>query len=185
MHRVHFRRLAAVIWVVVWAGWQGLPAAEPPRPNVLLILADDMGFADAGCYGSEIRTPNLDRLAAHGLRFTQFYNTLQVVGAPAAGTWKGLTPPPLPGRSLVPAFSADVSVPREFLYFHHDHNRALRMGDWKLVSKRPLTNAYSLYQLAGDRAEQVDLAAREPDRVAAMARRWQEIEDGFQLQADR
>src|SRR3954453_5109485 len=52
-----------------------LRAAEPGRPNVLLILADDMGFSDAGCYGGEIQTPNLDRLAANGLRFTQFYNT--------------------------------------------------------------------------------------------------------------
>ena len=44
------------------------------RPNVVLIMADDMGYSDIGCYGGEIRTPNLDRLAAGGLRFTQFYN---------------------------------------------------------------------------------------------------------------
>ncbi len=44
------------------------------RPNIVLILADDMGYSDLGCYGSEIRTPNLDRLAADGLRFSQFYN---------------------------------------------------------------------------------------------------------------
>jgi len=46
-----------------------------PRPNILLILSDDMGYSDIGCYGGEISTPNLDRLAAGGLRFTQFYNT--------------------------------------------------------------------------------------------------------------
>ena len=45
------------------------------KPNMLVILADDMGFSDLGCYGGEIPTPNLDRLAAGGLRFTQFYNT--------------------------------------------------------------------------------------------------------------
>ena len=45
------------------------------RPNVIVILADDMGYSDIGCYGSEIDTPNLDGLAANGLRFTQFYNT--------------------------------------------------------------------------------------------------------------
>lgn len=45
------------------------------RPNVLLILADDLGYSDLGCYGSEIDTPNLDSLAANGLRFTSFYNT--------------------------------------------------------------------------------------------------------------
>jgi len=44
-------------------------------PNIVFILADDMGYSDLGCYGSEIHTPNLDSLAAGGLRFTQFYNT--------------------------------------------------------------------------------------------------------------
>ena len=45
------------------------------RPNIVVILADDMGFSDAGCYGGEIATPALDRLAANGIRFTQMYNT--------------------------------------------------------------------------------------------------------------
>ncbi len=46
-----------------------------PRPNIVLIMADDMGYSDIGCYGGEISTPRLDALAARGLRFTQFYNT--------------------------------------------------------------------------------------------------------------
>lgn len=52
------------------------PAERQPddRPNIILIMADDMGFSDLGCYGSEIHTPNLDYLAANGMRFTQFYN---------------------------------------------------------------------------------------------------------------
>src|SRR5271156_2301963 len=50
-------------------------AADAKRPNIVVILADDMGFSDLGCYGSEIRTPHIDQLAASGLRFTQFYNT--------------------------------------------------------------------------------------------------------------
>jgi arylsulfatase A-like enzyme len=50
-------------------------AADPARPNVLLIVADDLGFSDLGCYGGEIAAPNLDALARNGLRFTQFYNT--------------------------------------------------------------------------------------------------------------
>lgn len=49
--------------------------AAPSRPNVVLILADDLGYSDLGCYGSEIATPNLDGLAKNGVRFTQFYNT--------------------------------------------------------------------------------------------------------------
>ena len=44
------------------------------RPNILIIMVDDMGFSDVGCYGSEIDTPNLDALATGGLRFSQFYN---------------------------------------------------------------------------------------------------------------
>lgn len=49
--------------------------AAPEKPNVLLIMADDLGFSDLGCYGSEIETPNLDSIAANGLKFSQFYNT--------------------------------------------------------------------------------------------------------------
>lgn len=78
-------------WVFVWllagAGictfvfWRKVPASSgdhgarrDSRPNIVLILADDMGFSDIGSYGSEIPTPNLDALAKRGLRFTQFYN---------------------------------------------------------------------------------------------------------------
>lgn len=49
--------------------------AQEPKPNVLIILADDLGYSDLGCYGGEIETPSLDRLAERGLRFTQLYNT--------------------------------------------------------------------------------------------------------------
>ena len=45
------------------------------EPNILLIMADDMGYSDAGCYGGEVATPNLNKLAANGLRFTQHYST--------------------------------------------------------------------------------------------------------------
>ncbi len=48
--------------------------ARAERPNILLIMCDDMGFSDIGCYGGEVETPNLDRLAEQGMRFTQFYN---------------------------------------------------------------------------------------------------------------
>ncbi len=48
---------------------------QAKRPNILVILADDLGYSDIGCYGSEIKTPNLDALAKDGVRFSQFYNT--------------------------------------------------------------------------------------------------------------
>lgn len=104
---------------------------------------------------------------------------LDLVGAKPEKSWRGVEAPPLPGRSLVPAFAKDVSVPREYLYFHHENNRALRIGDWKLVSKRPDTNDYALYDLSRDRAEQVNLAAKEKERVASMAERWQQVENDF------
>ena len=49
-------------------------AADASPPNIVVIITDDMGFSDLGCYGSEIKTPNLDKLAAEGLKFSQFYN---------------------------------------------------------------------------------------------------------------
>ncbi len=49
-------------------------AAEPMRPNIILIMCDDMGWSDIGCYGGEVHTPTLDKMAAEGVRFTQFYN---------------------------------------------------------------------------------------------------------------
>ncbi|MEI7730347.1 MAG: arylsulfatase [Verrucomicrobiota bacterium] len=69
-----------LVIAVVFMGWaSALPAQTPPgtatRPNFIVILSDDMGYSDLGCYGSEIQTPNLDQLAAGGVRFTQFYNT--------------------------------------------------------------------------------------------------------------
>lgn len=60
------------------------PHAGVASPNILLILADDLGWSDLGCYGSEIATPNLDLLAAEGIRFTQFYNTAKCFPSRAA-----------------------------------------------------------------------------------------------------
>ena len=56
----------------------------PARPNIILVLADDLGFSDLGCYGSEIRTPHLDCLASSGLRMSSFYNTLLALAGLAA-----------------------------------------------------------------------------------------------------
>lgn len=65
------------IWLLLLGAWECLPGCRmtvPEQPNIILILADDMGYSDLGCYGSEIPTPNIDRLATKGIRFTQFYN---------------------------------------------------------------------------------------------------------------
>jgi arylsulfatase len=54
---------------------RGFAQRAAARPNIIVMMADDMGFSDLGCYGGEIDTPNLNRLATSGVRFTQFYNT--------------------------------------------------------------------------------------------------------------
>src|SRR4051812_31624897 len=65
--------LALAVWPVAVAAARAETAA-PKKPNVVFVLADDLGYAEVGCYGQKkIRTPNLDRMAAQGLRFTQFY----------------------------------------------------------------------------------------------------------------
>ena len=61
-----------------------LPSLAAPPPNIVVILVDDMGFSDIGCYGGEIRTPNLDKLARGGVRFTQFHNTARCCPSRAA-----------------------------------------------------------------------------------------------------
>jgi arylsulfatase A-like enzyme len=66
--------LAAALGVLTGGACAQNPAASrDPRPNIIVIMADDMGYSDIGAFGSEIRTPNLDRLGADGLRFTNFY----------------------------------------------------------------------------------------------------------------
>lgn len=75
--------------------------AEPP--NVLLIMADDLGFSDLGCYGGEIETPNLDGLARDGLRFTQFYNTARCWPTRGGSSDRILCPADSPGCGSWPA----------------------------------------------------------------------------------
>jgi len=84
----------------------------------------------------------------------------------------------------VPAFARDGSVTRDFLFFHHEGNRALRIGDWKLVSAHVDADAWELYNLATDRVESHDLASEHPERVREMVTRWQELEKQFRREAD-
>lgn len=66
------RHIALLIALIAFAP---LASAQIDKPNIVIILADDMGYSDIGCYGGEVKTPNLDALAQQGVRFTQFYNT--------------------------------------------------------------------------------------------------------------
>lgn len=75
MSRRRFVQSLGATAALGWAVGEQAQAATGLRPNIIVILSDDMGFSDLGCYGGEIRTPNLDRMAAEGVRFTHFYNT--------------------------------------------------------------------------------------------------------------
>lgn len=70
---IHLSLIALV--VLGWFQVSGACAQSGERPNIVVIMADDMGYSDLGCYGGEIETPHLDALARNGLRFSQFYNT--------------------------------------------------------------------------------------------------------------
>ena len=68
--------LIHLLWIsALLYGCQAEADKRENRPNIIIILADDMGYSDVGCYGSEINTPNIDELAERGIRFTRFYNT--------------------------------------------------------------------------------------------------------------
>jgi arylsulfatase len=108
---------------------------------------------------------------------------LDLAGVHATATWNGMPAPSLPGRSLVPTFVRDAGVEREPLFFSHGGNRALREGDWKLVSSRENGNLWELYDLSKDRCESVDLAARQPERVRHMEARWREMDARFRQQS--
>ena len=78
---------------------------------------------------------------------------------------------PMEGKSLVPAFNGD-EIDRDALYWEHEGNRAIRQGDWKLVSKHSI-GEWELYDLAKDRTELNDLANEYPKRVEEMAAKWE------------
>ncbi len=81
---VFLRSLVLLPVFCVPSGLIGARTHAADRPNIVLIMADDMGYSDLGCYGGEIETPHLDRLAENGLRFTQFYNTARCCPTRAA-----------------------------------------------------------------------------------------------------
>jgi arylsulfatase len=91
--------------------------------------------------------------------------------------WNGEPIPPAPGKSLVPALADDVIIPRDSLWWLHEGNRAVRVGDWKLVAAKG--DPWELYDLTSDRAEQHNLAAQRPDKVKELEQIWQRETDRF------
>ena len=145
------------------------------RPNVLLILADDLGYSDLGCYGGEIETPNLDRLAAGGLRFTQFYNTARCWPSRAAiltGYYAQAGPPrrdsrrrrrrtghaARPGRRCLPNFLKPLGY------------RSYHSGKWH-VDGMPLDNGFDHSYLSQDQDRYFSPQVHFEDDQQAAARR--------------
>ncbi|MHB1559199.1 MAG: arylsulfatase [Isosphaeraceae bacterium] len=85
--------------------------------------------------------------------------------------------PPMPGKSLLPAFARDGAVTHEALWWEHEGNRAIRVGDWKLVAERDAP--WELFDLAADRTETHNLAEKQPEQVRELAARWQRMHDEF------
>ena len=95
---------------------------------------------------------------------------LELAGVTKPAAIRGHRVPPAPGRSLVPAFKADVNIDRDFLWWEHEGNRAIRAGDWKLVALKG--GGWELYDLSRDRGEQRDLAATQPGKARELAGLW-------------
>ena len=109
--------------------------AAVKSPNVVLILVDDMGYGDLGCYGSKIRTPNLDRMAKEGMRFTNFYSANPVCSPSRAALLTGRYPPrcgvstvlwPNDTKGLPPA---EVTIPQMLKAKRY---RSMAIGKWHL-----------------------------------------------------
>jgi len=104
---------------------------------------------------------------------------LEIVGGQRPEMVAGLPVPPLPGKSLVPVFAKDHTVQHDFLWWDHDGNRAIRIGDWKLVDDH--AKPWELFDLSKDRSETKDLASVYPEKVKEMEQAWlkhaQELHD--------
>ena len=95
-------------------------------PNIVIILADDMGYSDLGCYGGEIATPNLDGLAKNGVRFSQFYNTARCWPSRAA-LMTGYYPQQI-HRDALPASCSPTRAGNSY----HQHERQWHGGQWHI-----------------------------------------------------
>lgn len=131
---MNYYRQSLLIWLPLIAlGLYSVPlkgAESATPPNIILIMADDMGFSDLGCYGSEINTPNLDRLAASGVRWTQFYNNAKCTTT-RASLITGLTPRRQSKNLLTPNVVTIAEVLKTAGY------RTALTGKWHLGSRAP------------------------------------------------
>jgi arylsulfatase len=112
---------------------------------------------------------------AHVIDFVP--TVLEVTGIKKPNLWNGEPIPPAPGKSLAAAFATEVIIERDSLWWLHEGNRAVRVGDWKLVAAEG--TPWELYDLKTDRAEQNNLASQRPDKVKELEQVWQAQTESF------
>jgi arylsulfatase A-like enzyme len=150
-------RLVPVWTLVLWPllGAPGPAGAEERaparRPNIVLVLADDLGYSDLGCYGSEIKTPVIDGLAKNGLRFTQFYNTPRCCPTRAA-LLTGLYPHQagmgdMAGNGKRPGYQGSLQNNSASLaqLLRRAGYRTLMIGKWHLGRPGPIERGFDEY----------------------------------------
>lgn len=108
---------------------------------------------------------------------------LELAGVNPPTEWNNQPRPPLSGKSLTPLFKRDADIARDALWWHHEGNRALRIGDWKLVSESENNGEWELYNLKRDRIESKNLAAKNPARVKQMSELWARWDEQFRTQS--
>ena len=107
---------------------------------------------------------------------------LELAGVKPLAEWNEKPRPPLPGKSLVPLFKRDATITRDALYWQHEGNRALRVGDWKLVSEFGNNSQWELYDLKRDRIESRNLAESNPRKVKELSATWTALDGEFHQQ---
>jgi len=122
---------------------------------------------------------------------------LDLLGTAPLKEYQGTSVPPFPGVSLLPAIRGAERVKRDYIFFSHEGNGALRFGDWKALytktgepKERPRaeesdgTVGWSLYDLTTDRCEQNDLASQNPEKLLEGVERWKQLHESFRKQAE-
>jgi arylsulfatase len=108
---------------------------------------------------------------------------LEIAGIDKPKQWQGEPIPAAPGRSLAPAFAKDETISRDSLWWLHEGNRAVRVGDWKLVAAEG--DPWELYDLKTDRAEQHNLAAKMPEKAKELEQIWLKQTNDFTALAQK
>ena len=109
---------------------------------------------------------------------------LAATGGQPFKQWEGQPVPPAPGKSLLPVLAKDYTVERDYLWWFHKGNRAIRIGEWKLVSggaKGP----WELYNMSVDSTETMNLAERYPEKVEQLKKAWNQRMEEFRKVATR